>query len=710
MSDDPAIAPDSETPAGGPLPERRRRRRRGRGRRLFLRGIGLVVLLLVAAGGALLAFRYLPALDDARALKAELATMSGRVQAAGLAIDRPTIDALDADLASATGRLDRLRDLLAHDPLVALARALPPTAADVRGADDVVSAAGDLVAATGNGLAIGRRFVEIREAQAAASGPAAAGGSAAGAPGSSPSPSADPGQAAGSTAVVGSSTALSQLVELMATSRDSAVAAAASVAHAQKTLAGIPDGLAGEVESVRDAMLAKITKYGPLLDSYLSVSARLPAILGWDAPKRYLVLTQNPAELRPTGGYIGSFGIIAFDKGRITERRFQDVSQLDFPWTYPFIKSPPELSDYLLGATQPWQLADANWSPDFPTSAQDAIRLYTNESGDSRIDGVLAINTFSIDELLKVTGPVSVPGYNLTIASGETTLKLLQVIWAAAATEPANRKAVLGPFADRLLTTLLGLPTSKWGTLLGDAETFRQGRLLLAWFRDPADEALVAGTGFDGAVRQDPGDYLYPVDANVAPVSKLNIVTTRSLDLSVQIDAVGNARDTLAVSWQNRIESADGVPYRALPEVGQLRILGMYFRALVADRSRVEAVSGGSYARLSYPAVVESEAGREAIGTYLKVPPGRTGLSYTWTSPYAANTDGAGGTYELTIQKQPGALPGPLTLTIRAPAGFHIADASPGLTIRGDTASLATTFDQDIAVQVRYTPLTSLAP
>jgi hypothetical protein len=655
-------------------------------------------------GAALAVFRYLPALDDARTLKADLETMSGRVQTAGLAIDRPTIDALDADLASATGRLDRLRDLLAHDPLVALARALPPTAADVRGADDVVSAAGDLVSATGNGLAIGRRFVEIREAQAAA------GGSAAGAGGSSPGTSAGTGQPPSPTSVVGSSSALSQLVELMATSRDSAVAAAASVAHARQTLAGIPDGLAGEVESARDAMLAKITKYGPLLDSYLSVSARLPAILGWDAPKRYLVLTQNPAELRPTGGYIGSFGIIAFDKGRITERRFQDVFQLDLPWVYPFIKSPLELSDFLLGATQPWQLADANWSPDFPTSALDAIRLYTNESGDTNVDGVLAINTFSIDELLKVTGPVTVPGYNLTIASGETTLKLLQVIWTAAATAPANRKAVLGPFADRLLSSLLGLPTSKWGTLLGDAETFRQGRLLVAWFRDPADEALVAGTGFDGAVRQDPGDFFYPVDANVAPVSKLNVMTTRSLDLSVQIDAVGNARDTLAVSWQNRIESADGAPYRALPEVGQLRILGMYFRALVPDRSRVEAVSGGSYARLSFPAVVESEAGREAIGTYLKIPPGRTGLSYTWTSPYAANADQTGGTYQLTIQKQPGGLPGPLMLTIQAPAGFHIADASPGLTIRGDTASLATTFDHDIVVQVRYTPLTSLAP
>ena len=586
------------------------------------------------------------------------------------------MDALDGDLAAATGRMDRVRDLLASDPLVALARALPPTAADVRGADDAVAAAGDLLSAAGDGLAIGRRFVEIRDAQAS-----------------------DPQNAS----------ALSQIVELMATSRDRAVAAAAAVARAKQTLAGIPDGLVGEVESVRDAMTARIAKYGPLLDGYLSASARLPAILGWDAPRRYLVLTQDPAELRPAGGFAGSYGIIAFDKGRVTERSFRDIALLDYTNNYPFVKPPTELADYLLGPKQSWQLADANWSPDFPTSARDAIRLYTNESGDTNIDGVLAITTYTIDELLKVTGPITVPDYGATMTAGETTLKTLQLT-RTALVPGENRKAFLSAFADQLLASLLGLPAAKWGQLLGQADAFRQGRLLQAWFSNPADQALVTGSGFDGAVRADPGDYAYPVDSNVAPSSKLNAVTTRSLDLQVQIDAVGNARNTLAVTWQNRIETAEGAPYRALPGEKPKHLLGLYFRLLVPERSRVEGVSGGSYPPLTDPAVVEDEAGRTAIGTYLKVPPGRTSLTYTWTSPYAADADETGGTYRLTIQKQPGLLPGPLALTIRVPAGFRIADASPELTVRGDTATLATTFDRDIVVEVRYTPTSALAP
>jgi hypothetical protein len=171
----------------------------------------------------------------------------------------------------------------------------------------------------------------------------------------------------------------------------------------------------------------------------------------------------------------------------------------------------------------------------------------------------------------------------------------------------------------------------------------------------------------------------------------------------VQIDAVGNARDTLNVTWDNRIEAPEWDPYRAMVNVGG-HILGMYFRLLIPQRSRVEAVSGGGLAPVTDPAVVEDEAGRTAIGTYLKIPPGSASLQYSWTSPYAANTDAPGGTYRLTIQAQPGLLPGPLTVTIRVPDGHRITAASPGLTVSGAVATLTTTFDRDIVVGVQYKP------
>jgi uncharacterized protein DUF4012 len=627
----------------------------------------MLVLALGAAAGWLALDRYLPAIEQARTLQADVVALASRVQSAGLDLDRAMLDGLEDDVSQARGRMERLGVLLENDPLIGLARVLPPTAADVRGADAILTAGRELFIAADHGLSIGDRFVEIKER---------------------------------SSGVAGEGSSLSRMVELMATSRPAAVETQAALTRAQAALDTVPDGLSGPVDSARAAMADRLATYLPLLDAYVTASNRVPGMLGWDAPHRYLVLTQNPAELRPTGGFIGSYGIIVFDRGNLAEHEFRDVFLLDGPRGNPYIEPPQELVDYLLGPGQGWQLADANWSPDFPTSAQDAVRLYASESGDQEIDGVLGITTHTIDDLLQVTGPVAVPSYEATISSGETTLKTLQLTRVAAPGE--NRKAFLSAFADELFSRLIALPPDKWAEMLGHVDRFRSERLLLAWFKDPADQAMAVRTGFDGAVRQEAGDYVYPVDSNVTPASKINAIATRTLRLDVALDDVGNALNTLEVTWENPIDTPLGEPYRELPTAEDMRILGMYFRLLAPERSRVESVWGGTFDELTGPAVVEHEAGRAVIGTYLMIPPGEGGLRYVWTSPYVVTTDGSGSGYHLTIQKQPGLRPGPLTVNVRLPPGGRIVSASTDMSVRGGTATLTTTFDRDIELDVRF--------
>ena len=622
--------------------------------------------MLLVATAALVVFRYLPALDEARALRTDIEAMVDRVQATGLDIDDAAMVSLDEDLAGAIVRFERIEGLLAGDPLVAVARALPIAGMNVRAADNVVAAAGDLLDAVEEGLVIGHGFVGVREWKAADK--------------------------------TGASV-LPKLLELMTTSREHAVAAGASVARARQALEAVPDGAAGQIVAIADSMTERIEVYGPVLDVYVEASNRLPAILGWDGPRRYVVLSQDPAESRPTGGFIGSYGIVAFDRGRITELAFRDVTLLDFPWDYPRIEPPQDLADYLLGPEQPWQFADANWSPDFPTSAADALRLYTNESDDDRIDGVIALTTYTIDELLEVTGPITVPQYDVTIGPGESTLKILQLTRVAA--PGTNRKAFLSEFAEVLVASLLDIQPQSWPDLLDAMDALRRGHHLLAWFPDPADQDLAVVSGFSGAVRMDAGDFVYPVDTNVAPATKLDYLATRAWDLSVQVDSVGNALNTLDVTWDNRVNEPEWQAYRALEGVGG-DILGMYFRLLVPERSRVEAVSGGGLAPVTAPGTIRDEAGRMSIGTYLKIAPGNASVRYEWTSPYAAEADDAGGTYRLTIQKQPGIVPGPLALRIEAPDGYRISAISPGLTVSGATATLTTTFVEDLVVAIRY--------
>ena len=105
---------------------------------------------------------------------------------------------------------------------------------------------------------------------------------------------------------------------------------------------------------------------------------------------------------------------------------------------------------------------------------------------------------------------------------------------------------------------------------------------------------------------------------------------------------------------------------------------------------------------LTAPETVSEEAGRTVFGNYMVVPPGDTSLSYRWISPYAATITNGEGAYTLTIQKQPGMRPEPLTLRIHVPVGARITALSGGLRIRDGVATLSTTLTRDLQVAIRF--------
>jgi hypothetical protein len=633
-----------------------------------LAGAGIIAALLFLSA-AVAAARYLPLIEDARQLRTGLQDAIDRVQAKGLDLDRPALDAITADLDAADTRLARLRDALAADPLFGVFRTLAPTATQVLAADDLVVAATDLMAAGRDALAIGDQYVAIREAHAQ-----------------------DPQKLS----------ALAGLVNLMAGSVDRAAEANAHVQAALSSLSRVPaSGLISPLAQVRDLMVDRLDSYAPLLDAYVRADTVLPGILGWGGQKRYLVLAEDPAELRPTGGFIGTYGIVAFEGGRLVERTFHGIDSLDSQPGLPYVKPPAPLQGHLLGK-YPWQLADANWSPDFPTSALQAQRFYTLESGDADVDGVIALTTYAIDRLLEVTGPVTVPEYDVTVAPGQTTEVVLKVT-RESMIPGVDRKAFLDVFAAMVMDRVLALPPSRWPDLLDRVEAVRSERQAAVWLVDPSAQRLVVEGRWDGAVRQDAGDFVMPVDSNVAPASKYSIITDRSLSLQVAIDQVGNAENTLTFTWRNRLNDT-GTDYQWLRETSTTDQYGSFFRLLVPERSRLVWAAGGTYGRITGAETVESEAGRTAFGNYLMIPPGQGQLAYRWISPYAAavDSDGRSGLYRLTIQKQMGTLGDAVSLRITLPEGARLLNATPGLTIQGRAVTLDTRLAADLQLEVRY--------
>jgi hypothetical protein len=623
-----------------------------------LAGLGLVLI----AG----AVRYSTVVHDGLALRDSMNRVAGDIKTIGPDFDRTALNRLQTDLNEVESRLGPVRDTVASDPLVALLRAAPPTGDQVRGADHLIAAATDLTQAGYDGLSLAQRYLQIRE-----------------------------------TAGQGNGSQMADLISLMASSRSQVLEIADAIQAARNELGKMPQGLVSQLADARNQVQAELTRLQPALDGYLRVQDQLPDMLGMNGPRRYLVLAEDPAELRPTGGFIGTYGLVTFDQGRITEHTFRNIAALDLQPGLPYVEPPSGLKNHLLGTQYSWQLADANWSPDFPTSAQKALELYTLESGDSRVDGVIALDTYGIDLVLGVTGPVKVPEYGVTVQAGQTTKTALENT-RRAATPGADRKAFLDAFGGEIVDAMLATPTAKWPDLVNALGNAAGQHDLMVWTKDVGAEALISWAGWDGAVRQDAGDYVQAADANVAPTSKYNLVTHRTQDLAVQIDDVGNADDTLTLNWDNRADQPEASWLRKLPITGTDGMLGNYLRVLTPDRSRLQSVSGGRLVQLTGVEEISAEAGRTAYGLFLLEPPGQTSVTIAWVSPYPVETDDTTGLYRLTVQKEAGRPAEPLSVRVTVPEGATILETSAGMAVNGRTATLQTTPATDVQLWVRY--------
>ncbi|MGE3961926.1 MAG: DUF4012 domain-containing protein [Dehalococcoidia bacterium] len=142
-------------------------------------------------------------------------------------------------------------------------------------------------------------------------------------------------------------------------------------------------------------------------ETFEQAASQFDAMFGYEGRVTYVLLGQNDQEIRPTGGYIGSMGILTFEDGEIVEREYR--SSMDFsPPAPPQREVPFGLLNYL-GAGS-WYVRDANYWPDFPTSARAVLQLLEEDTGIAA-DGVIALDSYLVRDLIGLFEPVTVAGY-----------------------------------------------------------------------------------------------------------------------------------------------------------------------------------------------------------------------------------------------------------------------------------------------------------
>lgn len=143
---------------------------------------------------------------------------------------------------------------------------------------------------------------------------------------------------------------------------------------------------------------------------YLPILGIAPKLLGMQGEKTYLILFQNNAELRPGGGFIGSYGLVSFNKGEmkpVTIHNVYDADGLLHKHFEPYFISRRYLQVHLY-------MRDSNFAVDFPKSAKKAAFMLQQETG-QRVDGIVAIDVSFVRSLIAVVAPVYVWQYKDTV-------------------------------------------------------------------------------------------------------------------------------------------------------------------------------------------------------------------------------------------------------------------------------------------------------
>ncbi len=125
-----------------------------------------------------------------------------------------------------------------------------------------------------------------------------------------------------------------------------------------------------------------------------------------DITRKYLMLLQNNLELRPGGGFLGQYAVIEVKNGEILSYSVEDTNNLDN--TYKSDRLLPENLQKYLSDTKKMKMRDSNYSPHFPTNVADALHFYELSGSDANFDGVFAINASLFEDVLVITGPISV--------------------------------------------------------------------------------------------------------------------------------------------------------------------------------------------------------------------------------------------------------------------------------------------------------------
>lgn len=423
-----------------------------------------------------------------------------------------------------------------------------------------------------------------------------------------------------------------------------------------------PEEFKGELvrERIRDAITIA-SQVNELVTHGKPVLEKAPYLLGKDGERKYLFLWQNDKELRPTGGFITAYSIVKVRNGKFDSVTSDDIYHLDERLKN---KAPaPEPIKKYLPLVHEWNLRDMNLSPDFKDSMQVFAENYKKAKG-PEYDGIVAVDTYLLTNILKVLETVGVPEYGNYSIENDSRCNCPQVIyelesfadvagpivWDPVSGEIVyqppnadNRKKILGPLMNSMLSNALGQPKEKIPDLFEAGWNSILEKHVLFYFEKEDVQKAMEAFNVAGRIREFQGDYLHINDTNFAG-AKSNLYVQQEVDLDIQ-PGKDSSTNILTIKYKNP-QKHDGWlngPYRD------------WVRVYVPQGSTLVDSTGSEVGFTSY-----EELGKTVFdGFFVLRPEGVHELKLTYTTPVKKE-----GKYKVLIQKQPGTDGNPYTVKV----------------------------------------------
>lgn len=356
------------------------------------------------------------------------------------------------------------------------------------------------------------------------------------------------------------------------------------------------DGTLAYLTSLYGSEVTDITRQIDLFLQFGSTTIDVfPSLIGFEGKKDYLVLFQNNMELRPGGGFIGSFGLVTLDQGKVSNFVIQDVYDADGQ-LQGHIEPPFPLRRHL--PTPHLYLRDSNFSLDFAAGASSSALLLQEELG-KQVDGVIAVDVSFVQLLVGALGKVYVPDYKETVT--QDTFYMMTQKHAEKNFFPGStqKKDFL---RSLFLAIKLQMETGRNISYIRIANALAQGmqeKHILFAFSDTNVQSLFTVNGFSSSLWDRRGeaedrinDFFGVNEANFG-VNKTNYFLHRKIEQAVAIDGGGEIRNTITLRYKNEGTTWPGGGYKA------------YVRLIVPQNATLETIAFDGTKQQLVPAVTD---------------------------------------------------------------------------------------------------------